>query len=286
MNRIDFSKCSLSNVLYSGADEKIGIIFANTNYMLKFAGRGNYGEWFKDVSEYISAEVFKSVGIEVQETILGTYNGRNVVACKDIFNGKKFKPFDELGDSSIEDKDRYSYSFKEICKLIDKSSKIVEKEKIKANFWKTYIIDALLANPDRHGKNWGFIYQNNKYDICPVFDNGASLFPKITTDEEYLEILNNEKEINERVYDRPISLIRNDEGIATYFEIISGKKFIDCNKALIELFPLININFIKKIIYSTDMPDNRKKLITKIVEQRYEKILKSTYEELIKNENN
>lgn len=284
MRRIDFSNCSKSDVVYSGAKEKIGIIFANTNYMLKFNGKGMYGEFYNDVSEYIGSEFFKTVGLEVQETILGTYKGRNVVACKDIFQNKKFKPFNELGDSSIEEKNRYSYTFSDIEKLITQSSKIISKDQIIQNFWKTYIIDALLANPDRHGRNWGFILEDGIYKICPIFDNGDSLFPKICDEDEYQNIIENDEEIKERVYQSPFSMVKANNGISTYFEVISSKEYDDCNKALIEIFPKINITCLNKIITSTDMPFKRKEMLIKIVNLRYEKILKKTYEELIENE--
>ena len=34
-------------------------------------------------------------------------------------------------------------------------------------------MDALLGNFDRHGANWGFIKEDNKYTIAPIFDNGS-----------------------------------------------------------------------------------------------------------------
>ena len=40
-------------------------------------------------------------------------------------------------------------------------------------------MDALLGNFDRHGANWGFIKEDNKYTIAPIFDNGSCLFPNL-----------------------------------------------------------------------------------------------------------
>ena len=38
-----------------------------------------------------------------------------------------------------------------------------------------FIVDALIANFDRHGSNWGFIKKYNKYRLSPILDNGSSL---------------------------------------------------------------------------------------------------------------
>ena len=38
-----------------------------------------------------------------------------------------------------------------------------------------FVIDAFIANFDRHGSNWGFIKKDNEYGPSPVFDNGFNL---------------------------------------------------------------------------------------------------------------
>ena len=48
-------------------------------------------------------------------------------------------------------------------------------------------MDALLGNFDRHGANWGFIKEDNKYTIAPIFDNGSCLFPNLVDEEEMKE---------------------------------------------------------------------------------------------------
>ena len=55
-------------------------------------------------------------------------------------------------------------------------------------------MDALLGNFDRHGANWGFIKEDNKYTIAPIFDNGSCLFPNLVDEEEMKEIMKSEVE--------------------------------------------------------------------------------------------
>ena len=51
-------------------------------------------------------------------------------------------------------------------------------------------MDVVLGNFDRHGANWGFIKEDNKYTIAPIFDNGSCLFPNLVDEEEMREIMN------------------------------------------------------------------------------------------------
>ena len=256
--------------------------------MLKFAKANIYGACFNDVAEYICSNIFDIVGINCQFSILGLYEGKKVVACQDfVVDGYKFSPFNDLGESSIEvEKDRYRYRYADIELLIDSNKKLNDKNYAKMLFWKTYIMDALLANPDRHGKNWGFLKKNNEYFVAPVFDNGSSLFSSFSDEEEMEYVLSNADEIDERVYRTPKSLIIDDNTISDYYSIISSLKYERCNKALIELFPLINIKKIKQLIDKTDLTDVKKRFVKTIIESRYEKILKSTYLRLTNDEKN
>ena len=284
--RIDFSNCKLSNKFYGGSEKKLGIIFEDKPYMLKFVKKNIYGDCFNDVAEYICSQYFNLLGISAQETILGTYKGSRVVACKDfIVDGYKFVPFNAVGESTVEDdKDKYRYRYKDIEKLIDKNKKLLDKEEAKIMFWKTYILDALFANPDRHGKNWGYLKKNNEYKVAPVFDNGSSLFSSFSDVEEMEYVLSDNEELLERVYDTPSSLILYDTTISDYYRVISSLEFEYCNKALKELFPKINLDDIDRLIDSTDLLDVRKTFLKRIVSERYNRILKYSYTRLAINE--
>lgn len=281
--RIDFSNCKLSNKFYGGSEKKLGIIFEDKPYMLKFVKKNVYGDCFNDVAEYICSQYFNLLGISAQETILGTYKGSRVVACKDfIVDGYKFVPFNAVGESTVEDdKDKYRYRYKDIEKLIDKNKKLLDKEEAKIMFWKTYILDALFANPDRHGKNWGYLKKKNEYKVAPVFDNGSSLFSYFSDIEEMEYVLSDNEELLERVYDTPSSLILYDTTISDYYRVISSLEFEYCNKALKELFPKINLDDINRLIDSTDLLDVRKMFLKRIILERYNRILKYSYTRLV-----
>lgn len=83
-------------------------------------------------------------------------------------------------------------------------------------FWDMFIIDALNGNLDRHGGNWGFLKKENQYILAPAYDNGSSMYPRLNTDEQLLNVLNSESERNKRVYQFPTSQIK-----------LNGKKRLD-----------------------------------------------------------
>lgn len=183
--REDFSDCPDSKITYGGSEKKQGIVFANSNWMMKFRKVNNYGEMTNDISEYIGSKIFYLLGFDAQQVLLGTYNDNKVVLCKDFMTGKNFTPFDEFGESSLEhQKGDFSYSYEGIEEQITLNKKILDKKVALSLFWDTYIVDALIANKDRHGKNWGYMKENNVYIPAPIFDNGDSLFAGFNDKEE------------------------------------------------------------------------------------------------------
>ena len=128
---IDFTNCKINKFRYYGGKNggKICIIYNNEEYMLKFP---NVNDGVKEheysnscISEYIACEIIRTLGLEVQETILGTYssqeNTKIVVACKDFTRyGKIFKQFAELKNSQIEtSKNGYGTELNEVIETIE-----------------------------------------------------------------------------------------------------------------------------------------------------------------------
>ena len=84
-----------------------------------------------------------------------------------------------------------------------------------------------------------------------------------------------------RVFVFPTSALKINGKKINYFEYINSLEDENCNKALIEIFEKINIDEINKIIEQTPfISDIRKEFYKKIINMRYEKILKNSYEKL------
>ena len=290
---IDFTNCEKNKYKYYGGKNggKICVIYEGENYMLKFPStmgeseEHNYSN--SCISEYICCRIVNTLGLKVQETLLGKYtlNGieKLVVACKDFTkNGSVLKQFAELKNSQIEtSKNGYGTELDEIIETIDNQI-IYDSKELKEFFWNMFIADSLIGNFDRHNGNWGFLIdeQNQKIKIAPIYDCASCLYPQLT-DDNIKNIIDNKDELEARVYVFPTSAIKLNDKKINYYEYISSLENKDCNDALIRIFPKINMAKIENIIDDTEgISDIRKEFYKKILKLRYEKILKNNYEKL------
>lgn len=278
----DFSNYPLSNIRYGGSERKLGILINDEPYMLKFQKITQFGKRNNHLSEYLGSHIFELLGFNVHQTYLGSYKNEAVVACKDfVCNGFEFVPFNDVGESTIEtDKEKYQYSYNDIILLLEKNKKITSIEETVSIFFDMYIVDALIGNFDRHGANWGFLKKNNKYSLAPIFDNGSSLFPQLVNEDEMKLILSDENELNERVYKFPTSQIKLNDKKSSYFEVISSLKFDEINKSLLNIYPKIDLNKINSLIDSLNISNIHKQFYKRMIEERFNKIIKYSYEKL------
>lgn len=280
----DYSKYPNGNRYYSGAERKKSILVSGKPYIIKFQKNSREGLRFNHISEYLGSHIFSLLGIEAQETFLGTYNGECVVIIKDFLDEDEiFVPFNGVGDSSLEqDKEKYQYTYEDIIDMLKDNIKLTNLSETIDLFWDMFIIDAFIGNFDRHGSNWGFIKKNNIYRFSPIFDNGSSLFPSLNTDEKLKDVLNNQEEIDKRIYEFPTSQVKYNGKKSSYYQIISSLEFEECNKALMRIVEKIDFEKINYLIDSIDIITTiRKDFYKRILKERYEKILLKSYRELI-----
>lgn len=273
-----------NNKNYSGAEKKIGIIVNGEDYIIKFRKKTQFGIRNNHISEYLGCRIIESIGMQVQKTYLGTYNGEEIVAIKDFVNpGEQFVAFNDVGESSIEeDRNMFTYSYDDITKILDVNNKLKNPSKTVQQFWELYIIDALIGNFDRHGGNWGFIKKNNIYSLAPVFDNGSCLFPNLTDEDEMNNIMKNDDEIKKRIYNFPTSQILLNGKKSSYYEVISSLKYSDCNKALKKIYNSFDYDEIVKIINNTKFISEKQKEFYKlIILKRFNMIIMYSYERLM-----
>lgn len=283
---MDFSTYEVSNTYFGGSEKKIGLIISGNEYMLKFQKQTEFGKRNNHISEYIGSHIFEILGFPVQETYLGTYNGEEVVACKSfIRDGYQFVPFNDVGESTLDqDKEAYQYSYTDIMRMLRENSKLTDVNETIDMFWQLFIVDALIGNFDRHGANWGFLKKDNKYRLAPIFDNGSSLFPNMTDEDEMRNIIQSEEETDKRVFTFPTSQIKLNGRKSSYYDVISSLKFEECNKALKNVYGRISIDEINSFISNEVMfiSDLQKEFYIHIIKNRFEKIIKASYEALIK----
>lgn len=282
---IDFTNLPKKNKTYAGANgSKISVLYNGGQYMLKFPAitRKNQELSYTNgcISEYLGCQIFKSVGIPVQETLLGTYtkNGKEkvVVACKDFTSvGVVLQDFASLKNTIIDSEHNgYGTELDDILRTLDEQM-VFEPCCLKKRFWDMFIVDALIGNWDRHNGNWGFLYnvENDTMELAPVYDCGSCLYPQA---DEYImkATLNDPKERDLRIFSIPLSGIRLNGQKIKYFDFISSLQYEECNEALRRIVPKIDINKISSIIDETPyITDLQKRFYKTMLIERKKKIL-------------
>lgn len=281
---IDFSEYNLNGKYYGGSERKEGISIDGEDYMIKFQKQTAFGKRNNHVSEFIGSHIFELCGFEAHKTYLGYRDGEEVVACKD-FNvpGKQFVPFNDVGESTLDqDKETYQYDYVDIMRMLRDNSKLTNVRETISMFWRIYIMDALLGNFDRHGANWGFIKENNRYTLAPVFDNGSCLFPNLVDEAEMQEIMASEEETNKRVFKFPTSQVKLNGKKSSYFEVINSLQFEECNDALQYVMSQLDMTKIEELIDDTPLISEVQRAFYKhMLTARYNKILLDSFEKLV-----
>ena len=282
---IDFTNAVQKNKTYAGANGgKISVLYNGEQYMLKFPPFPTINKEMSYtnscISEYIGCKVFETVGIPVQETVIGTYTSKGkekvVVACKDFTSqGITLQDFASLKNRIIDsERNGYGTELADILSTIDEQT-AMDSETLKTRFWDMFIVDALIGNWDRHNGNWGFLYNNatDEVTLAPVFDCGSSLYPQ--ADEDLMKkILSDKNELNHRIFDIPLSAVTYNGKKINYFKFLSEGKFPDCNKALKRIASRIDIKKIYEIIDNTPT-------ITELQKEFYKTMLTARKERII-----
>lgn len=300
MEIIDFSKAKEIYQKYGGAGKKKTLILNGVQYLVKFQnpvrkkGKNIQVSYVNSVySEYIGSKIFESVGIETQEVVIGTYEGRIVCACKDFLKEKNTNIESKVGEAKLIEFEEWSKAYeldntltmdiKSIYQSLENVYKYVPNhinvENIKEKFWEMFVIDFFIGNTDRHNNNWGVIYYENQLDtyfvnmeFAPIFDCGSSLTP-VLTDEQMEEILKSKGELENYVKNAYSAIMEVGKKIHSY-EYLKSNKNEYCNKAIKKLVPKMNMEYIKKLINEMPISEIRKEFYITILQKRYELLKK------------
>jgi len=286
MNEYNFNehiKVKLINI-FGGSERKETIILDDGNkYLLKLPDptreKNRIISYINNsISEYLGCKIIKSIGLPVQDVILGEYTTLSsnkekriyiACACKNIVpEGYFLSEAEKTTLGSDEDsKSAQNPSFQTLNKIIENISDISSSE-LKEFYAKQFIVDALIGNPDRHNGNWGFLTGINGNMIAPIYDCGSSLCPLLTDNElNQHVILNNVSNL--------LSAIRDHNGNRiNYKQYLYKCKNNDINNALKSILPCINMNEINHIISATPYISlQRKKFYMDLIIKRYEQVL-------------
>ena len=298
MEHIDFTKCRpVLGKAYNGANgKKIGVEYNREIYMLKFppSAKNKPTELSYTnscFSEHIASSIFRMFDMKAQQTLLGTFqvSGRSkvVCACKDFTaGGKILYDFCSIKNTVIDSEhDGTGTELSDIMESIEKQQ-FVNPIILKEYFWNMFVMDAFLGNFDRHNGNWGFLYDPSTQttDIAPVFDCGSCLLPQ--ADDRTMErILQDENELNSRIFQFPTSALKDRREKIRYYDFLMSGKYRDCSDALVRIVPRIQLKtirgFLKEVPYLSDL---QRDFYQTYIQARWEKLLLPAYEHAISQE--
>ena len=287
MNLIDFTDChKVFGKAYNGANgKKIAVEYEGNTYMLKFPPSAEkkpteLSYTNSCYSEHIASSIFGMLGISAQETMLGTYRIADkvkvVCACKDFTaDGKVLYDFCSIKNTVIDSE--HGGTGTELFDIMDTLEKqeFVDPIKLTEHFWKMFVVDAFLGNFDRHNGNWGFLIDNTRQaaEIAPVFDCGSCLLPQ--ADESVMrKVLENEDELNARIFQFPTSAIHEHGRKIRYYDFLMKGDYRECTETLLEIVPRIKIEDIKRFIENVPyLSDLQREFYQKYIEARFNKLL-------------
>lgn len=268
MEVIDFNECKENDRDYGGnAGEKLGIIFNEENWFLKFPkstvgmNRIDISYTTSPLSEYIGSHVYEALGISTHETLLGEKDGKIVVACKDFLKeGEKLKEFKNLKNMYNKDLTELlanesssgsgdGTNLKVVLAVIEKNKVLKNVEGVKERFWDMFVVDALINNNDRNNGNWGVIMHcDSSKSLTPVYDNG-NCFNNKASPLKLLNIFKDKNQLENIAYKSTFCIYSGDDN-----KLINPNQFIlsaeneDCNKAVKRIFERFDLHKIYKII--------------------------------------
>ena len=193
------AKAEVLDIPVAGRDSKVWIKLDGKRFLLKT--NPNVA-----ITEHVGSRFFNELGVSAQHTELVIFRGELACLISDIIEDKVFRTFKCVFDSSIKSgSDERSYTIDDIEYILDRycNADWIFVQNLEYWFFKVLVVDALIANGDRHSGNWGYLCKSDQRYQCDVFDNGASLFP------EMIDFRNiSEKQWHTLVVDLPKSQVR------------------------------------------------------------------------------
>ena len=146
------------------------------------------------LSEFIGSHIYEILGYPVHKTILGIRKNFLVVVCKDFCDERtrllEMRTLKNIHISEMNQKfnmdlhetdDDHLVNLNELFVHFELNPEISKIKGVAERFWNQVVIDGLIGNNDRNNGNWGILSCGDKRELAPIFDNGASFYPKKST---------------------------------------------------------------------------------------------------------
>lgn len=277
----ELSRYRKNRRFYAGRRKKTGILIRDENYLIKYRRRLPEGAVCDHVSEYLGSHIFDMLGVSTQDTWLGKYRGEEVVLCRDFTSDEAvFLSFDQLGEYFTDLTDRpVLYEYDQIMEVLNRIFDISTAKVMINTFWDMVVIDAFVANGERDGSSWGFLKKGEQYSPAPVLGSDSCLFPEVVTDGQCREILASKEEMERRIFEMPVPKLLYKGRVHSYYDMISGHYFKECDKALWRMIQKIDFAAVNYLVESVAFTSSiRKKFLMTVLEERYKNLLLKPFE--------
>ena len=273
---IDFTNCPEGHVNYGGSDRKLSIEYRGAKCMLKFANPGSFGF----ASEFAGCHIMQALGLDAQKTYLGTYSGESCVVCEDMRfrDGERIyelHPLRWFAENLWQGSRLRQWPSEQQVQEIAVQSRLSEMDQPFASYLRILVVDALIGNFDRHWDNVGWLDDGETLSHAPVYDCGATLFPKLA-ECDLEEVASSETELDMRTYKFPnMALLHagTKDNRWTYQEFLASED-VNVQEAIVDVYSRIDIESIKSIIRSVSVySEKRKDVLGALLQNRYDKLL-------------
>lgn len=300
MDLINLDNAEFNERLYGGVScQKTGITLHGKYYLVKFPGNLKLRS-FKNIDvsysnssvcEYLGSRILQLLGLPVHNTRLGFLSEKLVVVCEDFCEGSirlgefrelkatfRNKLFDEKGNQT----DGTGAILADTLQVIRQHPSL-KKFNTEEFFWKMWIGDAIIGNPDRNNGNWGVLLDMQDAKIvalAPIYDNGNCLNNK-WDDNKMLKFLNDEKLLRAEAYTGKQFFFTDADGKKlNYFKVIEAGRYAKCTEALAQLLPVMNGMDFETLIDSVDLLTEIQNIFYKTLIRMRIKELNRIYEKL------
>lgn len=272
---------------YGGSETKRTYYIDGKKYMVKFPDpvrklKANISYVNNQYSEFIGCKIFELFGIDVQKVNLVKCNvdGKDKVAvmCEDFLTEDEMLIEFKTLSYSLSTEKIYTNDINDIFEMVSIITSMKDRKDFKSKFWDIFIVDTLIGNVDRHLGNWAIIASNDTSRLSPVYDCGSALHP-LLSEEDVLNVIKN-KEIKNISINLKTAYKLNDKTL-NYIDVYELMPS-ELASSLKKMYPLIDLEKIKNIIFSIDvLSDTMKEFYYNTIKIRKTEILDKYYNKII-----
>lgn len=254
--------------------------------------QGSYAH--SPLSEHVGSTVFTMLGIDSQETLVGVFKGREVVACRDFViplgPDKTLVQFRSIENSVISSSQRGRSPRLDSITAVISTHPFFDgiRDEAMKRYWDTFIGDAIIGNFDRHAGNWGYIaivdpltrIPERVSALAPVYDCGSSMAPRLAESAMGDLLGEGMDAFKQRALAFPKSrLIVSGTTTIGYRDLLMTADRADLRARLFNLASAIGNMDIRGLVDSIPtITDTRRDFYEAMLESRIEHILQPAYE--------